>query len=288
MTLSRRALLAGLLNLPMVAAAKPPRFAICNETFGDRPFVETCRAIQAAGYTGIEIAPHTLSADPSALRKMMRDCGLTFVGLHSLLTEPAGLHITTVDAAVRRRSWEHLARLVDVCSSLGSRGVMVLGSGKQRAAWSGGSSVEEATKRLEEGLATLAPIAHARGVTVLLEPLAPQLSDVITTLGDAVSMVRRINSAGLSSMFDTHNTAGERDPAPVLIERYFRYIRHAHVNEMDGRYPGSGNYDFASVLHTLRHLGYAHWMSVEVFDFSAGGDVIARESMRTLQSAGER
>ena len=40
MTLSRRALLAGLLNLPMVAAAKPPRFAICNETFGDRPFVE--------------------------------------------------------------------------------------------------------------------------------------------------------------------------------------------------------------------------------------------------------
>src|SRR5215831_15359125 len=191
MSISRRSLLAG---MAAFAAPRPLRFAICNETFGDRSFAEACQAAKSAGFTGIEIAPHTLKAQPHALRRIMRDEGLTFVGLHSLLSAPAGLHITTADAAVRRRSWEHLAQLVDLCSSLGSNGVMVLGSGKQRSAWNGGSSIAEASKRLEDGLAALAPIAHARGVTVLLEPLAPGNSDVINTIGEAIGIVDRVGN----------------------------------------------------------------------------------------------
>src|SRR5262249_38173572 len=138
MKISRRALLAGV--AAVCAAGKPLRFGICNETFGDRPFTEGCRAVRSAGYTGIEIAPNTLVDHPAVLRKIMREEGLTFIGLHSLLSAPPGLHITTMDPAVRKRGWEHLTRLVDVCSSLGSRGIMVLGSGKQRSAWNGGSS----------------------------------------------------------------------------------------------------------------------------------------------------
>jgi sugar phosphate isomerase/epimerase len=283
MKISRRALLAGMATLR--AAGKPLRFGICNETFGDRPFAEMCRAARSAGYTGIEIAPHTLAAPPAVLRKMMRDEGLTFIGLHSLLSTPAGLHITTVDPGVRKRSWEHLTHLVDVCSSLGSAGVMVLGSGKQRSAWNGGSSIAEATKRLEDGLAALAPIAHARGVTVLIEPLAPSNSDVVNTLDEAVAMVERIRNPGVSTMFDTHNGAAEKFPHAELIATYFRYIRHVHVNEMDGRHPGTGKYDFASMLHTLERLGYQRWVSVEVFDFTAGGDEIAQESLRALRTA---
>ena len=280
--ISRRSLLAG---LPILrAATKPLRFGICNETFGNRPFAEACKAAKTAGYAGLEIAPYTLSADPAALRKIMREEGMTFIGLHALLSEPQGLHITTSDAAVRRRSWDHLTRLVDLCSSLGSNGIMVLGSGKQRSAWSGGSSIQEATKRLEEGLAALAPIAHARGVTVLLEPLAPDLADVVNTMAEAVSIVARIGNRGLASMFDTHNAAAEKEPHAAVVERYFHYIRHVHVNEMDGRYPGAGNYDFASVLHTLRRLNYQRWVSVEVFDFTPGGDAIAKESLRALQA----
>jgi D-psicose/D-tagatose/L-ribulose 3-epimerase len=283
MKISRRAWLAGMATLR--AAGKPLRFGICNETFGERPFAEMCRAAKAAGYTGIEIAPHTLTAPPAALRKIMREEGLTFIGLHSLLSAPAGLHITTADPIVRKRSWEHMTRLVDLCSSLGSSGIMVLGSGKQRSAWSGGSSIAEASKRLEEGLAALAPIAHARGVTVLIEPLAPNNSDVINTLDEAVAMVVRIGNAGVSTMFDTHNGTAEKLPHTEVIARYFRYIRHIHVNEMDGRHPGTGNYDFGALLRTLERLGYQRWVSVEVFDFSAGGDAIAQESLRALRSA---
>jgi len=164
---------------------------------------------------------------------------------------------------------------------------MVLGSGKQRSAWSGGSTIAEAAKRLEDGLAALAPIAHARGVTVLIEPLNPSNSDVINTVGEAVAIVDRVANPGLSTMFDTHNGTAEKTPHAEVIARYFRYIRHVHVNEMDGRHPGTGSYDFAAVLHTLERLGYQRWVSVEVFDFAGGGDTIAKESLRALRLAAQ-
>jgi sugar phosphate isomerase/epimerase len=205
-----------------------------------------------------------------------------------LLSSPPGLHITSSDAAARKRGWDHLSRLVDVCSALGSSGVMVLGSGKQRSAWNGGSSITEAGKRLEDGLAALAPIAHARGVTVLLEPLSPSNSDVINTIGEAVGIVDRVGNAGLGTMIDTHNTTAEKASCAELISKYFHYIRHVHVNEADGRHPGTGKFDFASVLRTLERQSYRHWVSVEVFDFTAGGDVIAKESMHALRAAAQQ
>ena len=58
----------------------------------------------------------------------------------------------------------------------------------------------------------------------------------------------------------------------VLVDRYFDLIRHVHINEMDGRHPGTGFYDFKPVLQVLARRGYAGWLSLEVFDFSAGAD----------------
>jgi len=42
------------------------------------------------------------------------------------------------------------------------------------------------------------------------------------------------------------------EPHAGLVERYYDFIRHVHVNEMDGRHPGTGSYDFKPVLGVLR------------------------------------
>jgi len=51
---------------------------------------------------------------------------LDFVGFHWLFLSPKGLHITTPDLTIRKRSWDHLQRLVDIAGELGG-GVLVLG-----------------------------------------------------------------------------------------------------------------------------------------------------------------
>lgn len=266
------------------------KHAMCNEAFESTPFVEQCRTLKHAGYEGIEIAPFTLAPDPVDItpqqrreyRQIIADEGLQFVGLHWLMVSPKGLHVTTPDVALRNRSWAHIRNLIDLCADLGDDGVMIFGSPQQRST-TGGLTREQATRNYIEGLAAVAPHAEARGVTVLVEALPAAQSDVVQTLEEAVSIVQEINSPAVRTMFDTHNAVDETTPHPVLVERYFEYLRHVHVNEMDGRYPGTSDYDFGALLETLIRLDYQHWVSLEVFDFKPGAAQIAQESLAHLQ-----
>lgn len=264
---------------------------MCNEAFEGRPFAETCRAIRAAGYTGIEIAPFTLAERPAditaAQRREYRDImaaeGLAFAGLHWLMVSPKGLHVTTPDAALRARSWQHIRELIDLCDDLGPNGVMVFGSPKQRST-TGGLSRQEATRNFIDGLAGVAPHACARGVKVLVEALPSDQADVILTLEEAVGIVREIGNPGVWTMFDVHNAINETLPHAELVDRYFDSIRHVHVNELDGRHCGAGDYDFKPVLDVLRRRNFAGWVSLEAFDFSPGAERLGVESLRHLES----
>ena len=263
---------------------------MCNEAFEATPFVEQCRILKGAGYQGIEIAPFTLAPGPLDLtaeqrreyRRIMAEEGLQFVGLHWLMVSPKGLHVTTPDKALRERSWSHILNLIDLCADLGDNGVMVFGSPQQRST-TGGLTRAEATRHYIEGLAEVAPRAEERGVTVLVEALPAAQSDVVQTLAEAVAIVQEINSPAIRTMFDSHNAVDESEPHPALIERFFDYIRHVHVNEMDGRYPGTADYDFGALLSTLIRLNYRHWVSLEVFDFKPGAAEIAQKSLAHLQ-----
>jgi D-psicose/D-tagatose/L-ribulose 3-epimerase len=265
------------------------RHAICNEIYQGWELADACRSARAAGYTGIEIAPFTLSEDPASLsaarraeyRRVIAEEGLAFVGLHWLMVAPKGLHLTTPDDALRARSWRHIESLIGLCASLGPGGVMVLGSPLQRGT-TAGSKREEAVERLTEGLAAAAPSAAAQGVTILIEALPLNQCDVVNTLDEAAAIVRAVDNPGLRTMFDSHNAVDEREPHSTVIERHFDLIRHVHLNETDGGHCGTGDYDFAPVLAALSRLSYAGWLSLEAFDFSPGPEKIARDSIRHL------
>jgi len=267
------------------------RHSMCNEAFEGRPFADACRSIRRAGYTGIEIAPFTLAERPADITpaerarycRIMQDEGLTFVGLHWLMVSPKGLHVTAPDAGLRERSWRHIRELIDLSADLGAGGVMVFGSPKQRCA-TGGLTPPEASRNWAEGLAGVAPHAVERGVTVLVEALPANQCDVVQTLDEAVALVREVGSPAVRTMFDVHNAVDETEPHAVLVDRYFEYIRHVHVNEMDGRHCGTGDYDYKPVLELLGRRRYAGWISLEAFDFTPGAERLAGESLRHLES----
>jgi D-psicose/D-tagatose/L-ribulose 3-epimerase len=265
------------------------RHAICNEIFQGWSFADAAKFVRATGYAGLEIAPFTLAESPAAIsaqqraeyKDILKSEGLSFVGLHWLMVSPKGLHVTTPDQALRERSWQHIRDLIDLCADLGPDGVMVFGSPVQRSTVDG-STVAEATVRYVDGLSNVAAQAEERGVTILVEALPIEQANVVTTLAEAASIVRQIGSPAIQTMFDTHNAVDETEPHSALIEKYFDVIRHVHLNEMDGRHPGKGDYDFKPVLRTLKRLGYKGWVSLEAFDFSFGAETIARESIDYL------
>ena len=261
------------------------------------PLLEVCRAVSRLGYQGFEIAPYTLAEDPAALsaghrsevRKSMSDEGLEFAGLHWLLAAPAGLQVATNDGALRASSWNYVRQLIDLCADLATPGarwhpVVVFGSPKQRSSVAG-SSPAEALQYFTDGLARVAPHAESRHVTLLIEALSPSQTDVITSLAEAVSIVRQIASPAVETMFDVHNAVAETEPHGTLLERYFQHIRHVHVNEMDGREPGMGDYDFLNLLRKLSEMNYAGWVSLEAFDFSRDPRDVAARAIETLKAA---
>lgn len=301
--MNRRDLLrtgAGALVAPMAgflmkakAAGMHFRYSVCNEMFEKWDFAATCKAIKAAGYSGIEISPFTLAdnVDQIApvrrreLKDIMRSEGLEFAGMHWLLVTPPGLHVTTADKKIRDMSWEYVRKLVDLCADLGT-GVMVFGSPKQRG--SQGNTVAQALDNFKAGLASVAAHAGQRGCTILIEALPSKDTDAVNTMEQAVKMVQEINHPAIQTMFDFHNTPDEMLPLEELVKKYFRYIRHVHVNEMDGRYPGTGSFDFLPVFQTLADLKYKRWVSLEVFDSKPTPVQIAGDTMRFYQALEKR
>ena len=117
------------------------RISLCNEVIADMPFERQCAFARDVGYDGIEIAPFTLTDDPTRLpasssarwRRAAADAGIAITSLHYLLRAPAGLSITASAADQRRRTVDVMRALCALAAELGAN-VLVHGSPDQRAA----------------------------------------------------------------------------------------------------------------------------------------------------------
>jgi D-psicose/D-tagatose/L-ribulose 3-epimerase len=268
------------------------KYSMCNESMAESNWPEQCRIVSGAGYHGIEIAAYTLvkngvqeitPAKRKEMASVMKDAGLECAGLHWLLAPPPkGLHFTTPDTEVRRKTVAYLDVLIDFCGDLGGP-CMVFGSPKQRD--TRGISVEQAKEYFAEGLTSVADHAQDRGIEILIEPLGRKTTDVINTLAESSKMMERINHPAIKMMFDFNNTVDETEPFDVLLKKYYKNIHHVHVQEMGGKHLGTGNAvnDYVKAFQVLKDGRYNRWISLEVFDFSPGGKTIANESMKTLK-----
>ena len=284
------------LHWALLMPAGPFRLSVCNELFQGADFALSCRQIKEAGWDGIEIAPFTLRQNATELpperrrevREIIAGEGLDFVGLHWLTVGPQGLHVTTPDDEVRRRSWEYVAGLAELCADLRpagreSGGVMVFGSPNQRRTVEG-DSPQDAVKRFTHGVRSIVPRLEQRGVTLLVEALPAAQCDVIQTLDEAAAVVAAVGSPNVQSMFDSHNAIDERESHGELVARHWPIIRHIHVNELDGSHPRSaGGYDFKPVLQVAKDRRFDGWVSMEVFDFAPGAKKMLQESLAHLR-----
>jgi sugar phosphate isomerase/epimerase len=199
-----------------------------------------------------------------------------------LAPPPKGLHFTTPDAAVAKRTIAYFNELIDFCGDLEGH-YMIFGSPKQRNTKN--ISVKEAKKYFAENLASVADHAQRRGIKILIEPLGKRTTDVVNTLAEALELAKQVNHPAIQIMFDFNNTVDETEPFDVLLRMYYKYIHHIHVQEIGGKHLGTGTAvnDYVKAFQTLKDLRYNKWISLEVFDFSPGGKRIAEESMMTLK-----
>lgn len=256
------------------------KLALCNEVLHPLPFARQCELAASLGYQGLELAPFTLADDPltldeaaaARLRETAAAHGLAISGLHWLLVKPDGLSLVDPDAGVRDRTLRWLRQLIAFAAACGAQ-VMVHGSPRQRSPLPG-QSLADATDRLADALAHLAPYAEAAQVTYCLEPLSPAETPVVNTVAQAAALVDRINSPAVRTMLDVSAASqAESEPVQQVLARFLAsgHIAHVQLNDRNRRGPGQGETHQLPVLRTLRDAGYSGWMAVEPFDYVPDG-----------------
>ncbi len=266
------------------------KLALCNEMFENRPMAEVASVAAGLGYQGIEIAPFTLASSVEEItrtqrkeiRRAIENQGLAVVGLHWLFAGPQGLHMTTPDQAIWRRTRDYLAALLELCSDLGGR-VLVLGSPKQRSI-PGGQTKEGAWRRAVDLLNSVLEGAAEAGLTICLEPLSPAETNFINTVGEGMKMVHEINHPNFKIHLDVKAMSSESKPVPVIIRSVKAAdVGHFHVNDPNLYGPGMGKVDYTPIAKAIRDIGYDKWLSVEVFKYDPDPETIARKSIDYLR-----
>jgi sugar phosphate isomerase/epimerase len=212
---------------------------------------------------------------------------MAITGLHYLLVAPAGLSITSADAARRARTVDVMRRLCGLAADLGAT-VLVHGSPAQRQLEPGREA--EGRKWAAECFAAVADVAAEAGVTYCIEPLAPPENEHITTVEEAAALVRAIASPAVQTMIDC-SAAGraETQAIPELIRHWLPtgLIAHIHLNDPNRRGPGEGDLAFAPILAALAEAGYGGMAAVEPFIYEPDGPSCAARAIGYVRGAME-
>ena len=166
---------------------------------------------------------------------------------------------------------EYLDQALERAARLGVK-VIVFGSPRSRNVPEG-YSMDKAWSQLVALLRLVDPLAGAKGLTVVIEPLCKLESNIINTAGEGLQLSRAVDRGNIKLLVDYYHLVMEEED-PEIVSRAGVSIQHVHFANPDGRvYPVEAEDDYVRFVDLLKRTGYEGRMSVEAFakDFRLDG-----------------
>jgi len=249
------------------------RLSIISSYFG--PEEEGLPRLAAIGYRHLEAGRREDTAISAArFVQVARDCGMQ---IHSVMSWHGG--IADADEGTRRRVFDGLLSNIEWAAELGAKVLEVV------PMWRGPAQErEEAWGRAVEALARASERARARGVTLAIEPVSRQQSDLVNTLAQAVAMARAAASDCVKVMGDTHHMhLTERDIARAIREAG-PWLVNFHFSDNDRLPPALGQMDLVAVVRALAEVGYQGSLSLSEMAKAPDAETAARLAHGFTQS----
>ena len=120
-------------------------------------------------------------------------------------------------------------------------------------------------------------------MVICFEPLGPAETNFINTAEEGRRFAAEFESRSISIILDVKAMSTEAKPIPQIISESAGRFAYFHANDPNRKGPGFGAVDFHPIAAALRAAGYAGVVSVEVFDFEEGPEVIATKSLEYLR-----
>jgi D-psicose/D-tagatose/L-ribulose 3-epimerase len=184
---------------------------------------------------------------------------------------PSTLKLTGPDPASPDEQMAYVRKAFSRLNRLGVR-ILCFGSGGARRVPEGFPK-QEAFAQLVEFGKRIAPEARANGITVVIEPLRRQETNIINTTAEGLALVKAVGAPNFELLVDFFHLASEKeDPAIILEAR--AHIRHLHMANPQGRvFPQQWEeHDYAPFFANLRRIGYAGGISIEASSKDVPGE----------------
>jgi hydroxypyruvate isomerase len=236
--------------------------------FAERPYLERIGAACDAGFQTIESAWPPQADDRARLPAAVAERRLSVALLNCPAGDVARGERGFLNDDSRRAEVEAgFAEALELAVAIGAPNVNVLVG---RAL----PSVPHARQRsaLVSALRWFAPLARARGVRVLLEPVNDLDSPgfMAPTPDAAVELIEAVGDDELGLLLDVYHVARAGDDPASAIERHAERIAHVQVADHPGRgAPGSGALAIWDLLEQLAARGYGGAIG---FEYDAHGE----------------
>jgi D-psicose/D-tagatose/L-ribulose 3-epimerase len=219
---------------------------------------------KAAGFDYVELSVTEIAglsdADFDAAVEHVKQIGIPTPNANLFL--PGSIRLTGPQATDPEQQMAYVKKAFARLNRLGVK-IVCFGSGGARRV-PDGFPKEEAFTQLAAFGKRIAPEARANGITVVIEPLRTQESNIINTAAEGFELVKAVNDPNFELLIDFYHLASEKeDPAIILQAR--EHIRHLHMANPQGRvFPLKWDeFDYAPFFANLRQIGYAGRISIE-------------------------
>jgi D-psicose/D-tagatose/L-ribulose 3-epimerase len=220
-------------------------------------------AVQAAGFDYLEPMVSEIAgmsdADFAKYAGRLKELKIATPSANVFL--PGKIKVTgpAVDPAAQA---DYLKKAMGRLESLGIR-IVVFGSSGSRNV-PDGFPREQALQQLVEFCRLAGAEAGTHNITIVVEPLRPQESNIINTAAEGLALVQAVNHPNVRLLVDFYHMASQKEDF-TYIEKAGADIRHAHIANPAGRiYPKPGDgCDYSGFFEALRHIGYCSRLSVE-------------------------
>jgi sugar phosphate isomerase/epimerase len=220
-------------------------------------------AAKAAGFDYVELG----TTEVAALSDEDFDKAAAELARIALPTPAANLFLpatlkVTGPAIDRDQQRAYVTKAFDRLAKLGVR-IVVFGSGGARRVPDGVAKKDGFDQLVDFGR-RVAPLARARGITIAVEPLRREETNIINSAAEGLELVDAIGDPGFQLMVDFFHLASEHED-PQIIVRAKDHIRHLHMANPTGRvFPlAADEYAYAPFFTALRSIGYNARISVE-------------------------
>jgi sugar phosphate isomerase/epimerase len=274
------------------------RLAFSTNAYTRYSFREAVRRLAGIGYRAVEVmadVPHAwpaflLPEQKRDLRAALDEHGLAISNVNAFMMKAVSDHRqfywhpswVEPDPHYRRVRVDHTKRALTLAKEIGSPCITTEPGGPLAP----GGSWKSALKLFVEELKPVLEHAENEGVLLLLEP-EPDL--IVETAEQFEELMTHLDSPAAGLNFDVgHFYCVGDEPAPTL-RRLAKYVRHIHLEDIAATrvhhhlVPGEGAIDFAAVLSAVREIGYAGWVTVELYPYVDDPDAAARTALQRVR-----